>query len=391
MSTAVGDPDGPDLLAWLRQRRQTWEEALEELVRIESPSGDSERIGACDSWVADRAREWLAPDQTEFLWGDGVPQLRARVRGSGGATVLLLCHLDTVWSLGSYQPLFSVGDGVARGPGVFDMKGGVVIGLAALAALRALGGPHPNVTLLCTGDEEVGSAASRPLIEAEALGSSAVLVLEAPSGAAVKVARKGVGTYSLHLQGRAAHAGLEPERGVNSVVELAALVGRVAELARPEVGTTVTPTVFIGGERTNVVPATAELRIDVRFGTKAEADRVDLGIRALRPSHPDATLRVEGGPNRPPLEDAASAALFSLARSVAESIGMGPLQGASVGGGSDGNFTAALGIPTLDGLGIVGGNAHAAGEWADLTSIPDRAALLAGCLQSLVSGVPNET
>ncbi|MHB8395426.1 MAG: M20/M25/M40 family metallo-hydrolase [Candidatus Dormibacteria bacterium] len=391
MTATIRDQGATVLLTWLRQRSQTWEDALEELVRLESPSGDAEHLAACARWVAGRAREWVAPDELDLLSEAGVPQLRARVHGTGAARVLLLCHLDTVWSLGSYQPPFNVEAGVARGPGVFDMKGGVVVALAALAALRALGGDRPSVTLLCTGDEEVGSAASRALIEAEARGSAAVLVLEPPAGAAVKVARKGVGTYSMHLLGRAAHAGLEPERGVNSVVELAALVGQVADFARPEIGTTVTPTVFSGGTRTNVVPAAAELRIDVRFSTKAEADRVDLGIRALKPSHPEAVLRVEGGPNRPPLEETASAELFSLASLVADRIGLGPLQSASVGGGSDGNFTAALGIPTLDGLGIVGGNAHAAGEWADLTSIPDRAALIAGCLQSLASGVPHET
>jgi glutamate carboxypeptidase len=266
------------------------------------------------------------------------------------------------------------------------MKGGVLIAVAALAAMRELGLGSLPVTLLCTGDEEVGSRASRQLIEAEARRSEAVLVLEPPVAGAVKVARKGVGEYHLRMKGRAAHAGLEPELGVNSVVELAALVGRVAAAARPELGTTVTPTVFNGGLRTNVVPAAAELRVDVRFSTSLEAQRVDAELRALVPSHPEAVLELLGGANRPPLESEASASLFKLAQTVAEGLGWAELRGATVGGGSDGNFTAALGIPTLDGMGIVGGNAHAAGEWAEPASIPARAALLAGCIQAIEPG-----
>jgi glutamate carboxypeptidase len=266
------------------------------------------------------------------------------------------------------------------------MKGGVVIAVAALAAMRELGLGSLPVTLLCTGDEEVGSRASRQLIEEEARRSEAVLVLEPPAAGAVKVARKGVGDYCLRVKGRAAHAGLEPERGINSVVELAALVGRVAAAARPELGTTVTPTVFHGGLRTNVVPAEAELRIDVRFSTSLEAQRVDAELRTLTPSHPEARLELLGGANRPPLEAEASVELFKLARTVAAGLGWPELRGATVGGGSDGNFTAAIGIPTLDGMGIVGGNAHAAGEWADPASIPARAALLAGCIQAIEPG-----
>lgn len=375
--------DPPAVQAWLEQRQPLWAEILEELVRIESPSGDAAAIQRCAEAVAGWIQRLLEPRRLELGSEQGVPHLIMRTGDGAGPGVLLLAHLDTVWEVGSFQPLFAVAEGRASGPGVFDMKGGVVIALAALAALRATGAKLPPVTLLCTGDEEVGSLASRPLIEAEASRGTAVFVLEAASGKSVKVARKGVGNYQLRLLGRAAHAGLEPERGVNAVVELAGLVSGVAAIAKPELGTTVTPTVFHGGHRTNVVPAQAELVVDVRFATAAEAERVDRELRALRPAHPQAVLEVGGGANRPPLEAAASASLFKIATGVAASLGWPPLQSASVGGGSDGNFTAALGVPTLDGLGAVGGNAHAAGEWIDLASLAARAALLAGCVESI--------
>ncbi|MHB8332343.1 MAG: M20 family metallopeptidase [Candidatus Dormibacteria bacterium] len=375
--------DLPAIQQWLDQRQPLWAEMLEELVRIESPSGNAEAIARCGEAVAGWGKRLFEPRQLEMGSAQGVPHLIMRAGDGVGPGVVLLAHLDTVWELGSFQPLFRVSEGRASGPGVFDMKGGVVIALAAMAALGAAGAVSPPVTLLCTGDEEVGSLASRHLIEEEASRSTAVLVLEAASGKAVKVARKGVGTYHLRMLGRAAHAGLEPELGVNAVVELARLVNRVAALARPELGTTVTPTVLQGGHRTNVVPAEAELAVDVRFATSAEAQRIDQGMHGLRPEHGEATLEVTGGANRPPLESGASTALFKIATGVAASLGWPPLQGAAVGGGSDGNFTAALGVPTLDGLGAVGGNAHAAGEWVALDSLAARAALLAGCIETI--------
>jgi len=378
--------DPAALEPWLTARQALWSSWLRELVEVESPSGDAAAIGRCAQVVADWLGQLVGPEELELGSHDEVPYLRMRTRRSEIPGVLLLAHLDTVWATGSFQPLFEISEGRASGPGVFDMKGGVVIAVAAMAAMRELGLGSLPVTLLCTGDEEVGSRASRQLIEEEARRSEAVLVLEPPAVGAVKVARKGVGDYLLRVKGRAAHAGLEPERGINSVVELAALVGRVAAAARPELGTTVTPTVFHGGLRTNVVPAVAELRVDVRFSTSLEAQRVDAELRTLTPSHPEAVLELLGGANRPPLEAEASENLFKLARTVAAGLGWPELRGATVGGGSDGNFTAAIGIPTLDGMGIVGGNAHSAGEWADPASIPARAALLAGCIQAIEPG-----
>jgi len=374
------------LRSWIADRQPLWCQALEELVRCESPSGDQRGIEAC----AVVARRWFEREAAvgpgQLVHEGGVPSLLLRAEGSADAPVLLLGHLDTVWEAGDFLPLFEASAGRAQGPGVFDMKGGVIVALAALAALRGWAPLPGSLTVLLTGDEEVGSKASRALIEDVARGHSAVLVLEPPLGEAIKVARKGGGGYRLTVHGRAAHAGLEPENGVNAVVELSALISQVTRMARPEVGTTVSPTVVRGGTRTNVIPAKAYLDVDVRFTTAAEAVRIAAAMGGLRTDHPEARLEIDGGTNRPPLEAAASAGLFTLAEAVADELHWAGLEGASVGGGSDGNLTAALGIPTLDGMGIVGGSAHAAGEWASLESIPDRAALLAGCLIEIWAG-----
>ena len=378
--------DLPSLRTDLKQRQDGWLEPLEELVRCESPSGDPDRLLACAQISERWFRSEAGISETELTSEATVPALTMRARGSGGPSVLLLGHLDTVWDIGSFQPLFSISEGRVEGPGVFDMKGGVVVALAALAALHQSDQKVGDLTILLTGDEEVGSSASLDLIRDEARQHSAVLVLEPPQGRSVKIARKGIGGYRVTVHGRAAHAGLDPERGVNSLVAMAPLVAEVAALARPEVGTTVAPTVLRAGTRTNVVPAQAVLDVDVRFATAAEAERVDQGMRQLSVGVPGARLDVEGGANRPPFEPSSSSRLFALAQAVAAELGWQGLEGASVGGGSDGNFTAALGVPTLDGMGIVGGNAHAQGEWAQIDSIPDRAALLAGCLAAVWEG-----
>jgi glutamate carboxypeptidase len=378
--------DLPSLRTRLKQRPGGWLEPLEELVRCESPSGDPERLRAC----AQIAERWFRSEtgisESGFASEAPVPALVMRLSGSGGPSVLLLGHLDTVWDKGSFQPLFSLANGRVEGPGVFDMKGGVVVALAALVGLQQGERSPGDLTILLTGDEEVGSSSSLELIQEEAGRHTAVLVLEPPHGGSVKVARKGVGGYRVTAHGRAAHAGLDPERGVNSLVAIAPLVAEVAALARPELGTTVSPTVLRAGTRTNVVPAQAVLDVDVRFATAAEAERVDQAMRGLTHAVPGASLEIEGGTNRPPFEPKSSSQLFALAKEVAAGLGWKELDGASVGGGSDGNFTAALGVPTLDGMGIVGGNAHAQGEWAQLDSIPDRAALLAGCLAAVWNG-----
>jgi glutamate carboxypeptidase len=302
--------------------------------------------------------------------------------------VLVLAHHDTVWPLGSLDTHpFSVADGVLRGPGCFDMKAGLVLALHALAVLRSPARDVPGgVTLLVTADEELGSPSSRSLIQAEAAGCRAALVLEASAeGGALKTARKGVSLYRVRAVGRAAHAGLEPERGVNATVELAHQVLAVAGLGDPSLGTTVTPTALSSGTVSNTVPATGMFSVDARMWDTSEQARVHAAMSSLLPAVPDAVLQVSGGPNRPPMPASSSAGLFSLASSLAAVLGLPPLESAAVGGGSDGNFTAGVGTPTLDGLGAVGGGAHADHEYVLVDALPGRAALLAALIDDLLA------
>jgi glutamate carboxypeptidase len=296
--------------------------------------------------------------------------------------VLVVGHHDTVFPLGTLAARpFAVSDGRATGPGVFDMKSGIVTAIHAVASLT----DRRGVELLFTCDEEVGSGSSRQLIEERAMACGRVLVLEpAADGGALKVGRKGVGMYDVKIVGRAAHAGLEPEKGVNALVEAAHQVLAITSIARAEEGTTVTPTVAHAGTAENVVPAAALIRVDVRVTSLDEADRVDKEMNALAAVDAGARIVVRGGVNRPPMPVEASAELFASAELAAAAVGIGAVEGVSVGGGSDGNFTAALGIPTLDGLGVVGGGAHADHEWVDIASLPERAALLATLLTTLL-------
>jgi glutamate carboxypeptidase len=357
---------------------------VEELVTCESPSADLEAVAASADVVAriGEKRLGVAPERIVL---DGRSHLRWRF-GDGPPKVLLLCHHDTVWPVGTLltHP-FSIIDGVLRGPGCFDMKAGLVMALHAVAGLADRAG----VTVLVTGDEEIGSPSSRELIEAEAQGCVAALVLEASAdGGALKTERKGVSLYRVRVHGRAAHAGLEPERGVNSTVELAHQVLAVTGLADPALGTTVTPTVMSAGTTGNTVPAAGEFAVDVRARLAAEQLRVDAAMHALRPVLPGARLEVIGRPNRPPLMAEASAALFDRAAAVAARLGLPPLTRAAVGGGSDGNFTAGVGTPTLDGLGAVGGGAHADHEHVLVADLPGRTALLAELVAELLGGEP---
>jgi glutamate carboxypeptidase len=357
---------------------------IAELVTCESPSADLAAIAASADMVA-RMGERLLGQAPERIVRDGRAHLRWRLGDSTDPTgrVLVLGHHDTVWPLGSLKTHpFSVRDGVVRGPGCFDMKTGLVMALHAVAAV----GSPDGVTILVTADEEVGSQSSRGLIEQEAAGCRAALVLEASAdGGALKTARKGTSLYHVRAVGRAAHSGLEPERGVNATVELAHQVLAVSAVADPGRGTTVTPTVMSAGTTMNTVPAAGELAVDARMWDPAEQHRVDAAIRALMPVVPDAVLEVSGGPNRPPLPAEASAALFALACEIATRLGLPPLTQAAVGGASDGNFTAGVGTPTLDGLGAVGGGAHADHEHVLIDQVPGRTALLAALIHDLLS------
>ncbi|MFE4797942.1 M20 family metallopeptidase [Streptomyces sp. NPDC056708] len=351
---------------------------IEELVRTESPSGDLAAVADCARVVAGLGTR-LTGAAPEWLDGSGRPVLRWRF-GSGDR-VLLLGHFDTVWPVGSLagHP-FEVAGGRLTGPGCFDMKAGVVQLFHALSVLDDLDG----VSVLLTGDEEIGSPTSRTLIEAEARRTRAVLVLEASEGGALKTARKGVSGYELNITGRAAHAGLEPQRGVNTTTELAHQVLALSALADPATGTTVTPTVASSGTTRNTVPDAARLLVDVRVETAAEQVRVDRAMQGLAPVLAGASLGLVGGPDRPPLQASASAVLFELARTCYAELGFGPLRGVAVGGGSDGNLTAGAGTPTLDGLGAVGGGAHADDEHVVVAELPRRAALVASLVASLV-------
>ncbi len=352
-------------------------EQLEHLVTTESPSSDRDACARCADAVTELAAPVLgAPERIEI---DGVTHLRWQF---GAPTrVVLIGHFDTVWPIGTINDLpFSIADGLAWGPGCFDMKAGIVQAVHALGSLPALEG----VTLLLTSDEETGSQSSRGLVEYTARGAQAALVLEPSVDGAVKIARKGVGMYRLEVQGRSAHAGLEPENGANALLALAAALGQVAVLGDASVGTTVTPTTAQAGTARNVVPDTAVCEIDVRAESISEMGRVDVGLRNLVPSVADTSFNFVGGINRPPMEASASAELFARAQKVAANLGLGELRGQAVGGGSDGNFTAGMGIPTLDGLGAVGDGAHARHEHVVIAEIPKRTALLAALVADLL-------
>lgn len=351
---------------------------LEGLVMRESPSADDaateaaarlvddlflQHLGGRGIWIADGARGHL-------LWS-----------GGGPTRVLLVGHVDTVWPFGTTARWpFDVVDGRASGPGAFDMKAGLVQGIHALRELDDLTG----VGFLVTTDEEVGSPTSRELVEQTAAGARAALVLEPSSAGALKSARKGVSLYELVVHGRASHAGLEPEKGINAAVELAHQVLAVLEVADPGLGTTVTPTLLSGGTTTNTVPARAHIALDVRAAEPQEQQRVHDALRAMTARLPGATLELRGGINRPPLPGSSSLQLVERARRIAQNLGLPPLLDVAVGGGSDGNFTAGVGVPTLDGLGAVGDGAHAEGEYVLVEAMPQRAALVRGLVCELL-------
>lgn len=350
---------------------------IEALVRLESPSSDLDALRRSADLVTEIGTRYLGvgPERIEI---DGRPHLAWRL-GPGPRRVIILAHHDTVWPIGSWgEDPWSFTDGVIRGPGCFDMITGILQAMLGIRLLAEDGVDLDGVTLLVTADEEIGSPTSRALIESESAGCSAAFVLEASGpGGALKTERKGTSNYYLNIVGRAAHAGLEPEKGINAGVELARQVLVINELGNADLGTTVTPTVLSAGTTTNTVPAMARISVDVRVRTIAEQQRVDDDFRALQPILPGAVLELEGGPNRPPLQATASAALFERATRLAGDAGLDPLESVAVGGASDGNFTAGIGIPTLDGLGAVGGGAHADDEHVIADKIPGRTALLA--------------
>ena len=317
-------------------------------------------------------------------------QVRAEIwlgQGRPKGQLMVLGHLDTVYPLGTLAKMpFRVQGGRAFGPGTFDMKGGLVIALAAVDALAELGiQSKKRLVFFWNSDEEIGSHASRVAIEREAKKSDAVLVLEPAAGAdgKLKTARKGLGSAEIIVAGRAAHAGLDPGAGVNAVHELAEQIVRLEHLNNAKRGIALQATVIEGGTVSNVVPHHARAEIDIRYTHLADAPKIDRQLRHLRAILPNARVEVRGGINRPPLErTSAVVRLFHHARDLMHALGH-DLGEAWTGGGSDGNFTAALGVPTLDGLGAVGNGAHSAVEHVVIRSLPERAALLAGLLATL--------
>ena len=351
--------------------------ALGALVAAESPSGHP---APCVDAVSDLFAGQLgrAPEAV-----DSGEMVHLRWSGGGPTRVLVVGHYDTVWPLGTLARWpFSVDGDIATGPGAFDMKAGIVQLVFGLATLDDLTG----VTVLLTGDEELGSQTSRALIEQLAGEAEVALILEpSADGGALKTGRKGTGMYTLRVSGKAAHAGLEPEKGANALLALAPLVIAAGALGDGMRGTTVTPTMATAGTATNVVPAAASAELDVRVLEPDEAQRVDGAVRALRSTLPGTTLTIEGGPTRPPMPTSASEALFGRAQKCAAALGLPALAGAVVGGASDGNLTAAAGCPTLDGLGAVGAGAHAEGEYVMVSAMPERAALVAALVESLLA------
>jgi glutamate carboxypeptidase len=372
-----------ELLEFTESHLDEMVEIIDTLVRLESPSHDKAAVDRCGAEIVARMRR--AGADVELLPRDERgDHLSARIPGSG-KPVLLLGHFDTVWPVGTLErmPLRRDG-GRLHGPGTFDMKAGIAIALGAIAALRATRTAHAPIAMLWTTDEEIGSGTSREAIETTARGAAAVLVLEpALPGGALKTARNGCGEFEVTVEGVAAHAGIDPAKGASAIHELATQVSRIAALQDLERGVSVNVGVIDGGSRPNVVAEHARAIVDVRAPTMTDARRVEAELQGLQPSSQRTRLTIRGGFERPPLERTAAVAhLFSVAQHVASLLGR-ELKEGSTGGGSDGNFTGALGVPTLDGLGAIGDGAHALQEHVEVAELPWRAALVAGLLNRL--------
>lgn len=360
---------------------------IEAIVSIESPSRNASQVAKSAAQlesiiqrVAQRAPVLVASSVGPHVY----------VPARGVPRILLLGHHDTVHPMGTLAARPFSNDGkVLRGPGVFDMAAGIVQAIYAMAILEGAGVDTSGIEMLWTSDEEIGSSTSRALIEerAQALGKNgAVLVLEpSADGGALKIARKGTGTFDVRITGRASHAGLEPEKGINALLELAHQVQRISTFGNAELGTTVTPTVASAGTTDNTVPAEAQVLVDARVVVPEEKMRVEKLMSSLVPVVPGANISVTGSLHRPPMHSSMSEELFALAVESQRAVTGESINGVSVGGGSDGNFTAAIGIRTLDGLGAVGGGAHGETEHVVVESIAPRIALLAELMQRILA------
>ena len=355
---------------------------LRALVECESPTSDLASAFAvtelaqalADDWLPTPARVEIHSGRPVWRWGPDQPE------------ILLIGHLDTVWPIGTSSTIpFAINDDRITGPGVFDMKVGVVQGWAAIKESGIT--EASGVGMLLTTDEETGSHASRELIAQSIKNAKAVIVLEPSLNGAVKTRRKGTSNYLVRFHGVASHAGLDPERGVNALVAAAELILATQQWGDKELETSVTPTVSASGTTTNTVPDLAEVHVDVRAWNRTEQERVDHLVRAFASTLP-VTIRIIGGIDRPAMESAMSAELFTLASLTNRELGYPDLTECAVGGASDGNLTAAAGIPTIDGMGAVGDGAHADFEWASISAIPHRTELLAMMLIKLLANPP---
>jgi glutamate carboxypeptidase len=377
-------------LNWIARLERELDQMLErvsELVRMESPTSDTGAVAAAEERVAHWAGELGGTVTRHRRSGSGgVLEVRFGDLSNSRKPVLLLGHLDTVWPVGTLARMpWRIEDGWAYGPGVLDMKAGVVMALEAIRLVREIDADRP-IVLLLSGDEETGSRHSRALIEQIAKECRAVFVLEPAQGpaGAYKTARKGVGQFRLEITGVPSHSGVDFSAGHSAVRELAWQIDQISALTDLERGTTLNVGVVAGGTESNVVPASAWAEIDLRVTAAADADAVKRELKSLKPRDPECRLRLTGGLNRPPMERTAGTAdLFAQAKALAASLGFA-LEEASTGGGSDGNFTSALGIPTLDGMGAVGRGAHAETESIQIDSLAPRTALLAAMIATTV-------
>lgn len=375
------------LIGEVARRREALLESLREIVTLESPSTDKAAVDRLARLLQERCRglgaEVIVYPQAEY--GD-LTVASWPARGRDAEPLLVMTHIDTVWPLGTIERRpFVVEDDVALGPGVFDMKASVAMMLEAVRWLDEHGLEHRPIRWLINTEEEVGSPVSRPLIEELARQSSYVLCLEppVPPMGALKTSRKGVGIFTVRIRGRAAHAGADPEKGVSAIQELANQIQYLHSLTDFSLGTTVNVGVVGGGTRPNVVAGEAWARVDLRVATMAEAERVVAAILGSRPWLPGAEVTVEGGLNRPPMERTpVIVAAFERAREIGREIGL-ELTEAATGGASDGNFTAALGVPTIDGLGCPGNGGHAEHEYIRISGLVERTALLIALLCKL--------
>jgi glutamate carboxypeptidase len=370
-----------DLKKHFSQRTDEILELLRQLVEIESPSTDKAATDRIARFVVQVARDWGGSVTTHHQKQRGDHVIARWGKGHGG--FLLLCHLDTVWPTGTLAKRPWQVDGErAYGPGSLDDKAGVAIALMAMRGLQDLGlSPVHPVTILFTSDEEIGSRTSRSVIEAEAAQAMVVFCMEPalPDGA-LKVWRKGTGRYTITTLGQAAHSGADHAKGINAIEEMAHQILRLQDMTDYTTGTTVSVGWVRGGTRSNVIPDHAQIRLDVRVQTQTQGKRVADAIDNLQPVLPGARLRIEGGMSRPPMEESPlTLTPFQRAQEIGRELGLA-LTAGGTGGASDGNFTAALGVPTLDGMGAIGDGAHAVSEYVWISSLPERAALMAALL-----------